>query len=62
MNIDPQAIARSAASKLETLASLRGVKAVITFDGAQYIANGEVCGPSVHGVLEWLAKQPRVKP
>lgn len=30
--------------------------------GEVILANGESCGPSVHGLYAWLAKQPSVKP
>jgi hypothetical protein len=56
------AVCHGTASKLATLARLRGVEATITWDGAQYIANGTPCGPSVHGVYEWLGRQPGVRP
>lgn len=45
------------AANFETLARLRGVTAQVTWDGSQYVANGEACGPSVHGLYEWLEKQ-----
>ena len=56
------AMCSGTAAKLVALAQLRGVQATITWDGAQYVANGTPCGQSVHGVYEWLARQPGVKP
>jgi hypothetical protein len=57
-------IASSTAETFQKLASLRGVSASITFDAERgvYLANGASCGPSVHGLYEWLATQPKVKP
>jgi len=50
------------AQSFAKLARLRGVPAEIKWDGERYIANGEPCGPSVHGLYEWLERQPGVKP
>lgn len=51
---------RTAAS-FAKLASYAGVAAVIRWDGSQYIANGTPCGPSVHGLYDWLNKQSGAK-
>ena len=56
------AVCKGTAAKLVTLARLRGVEAVIVWTGAEYTANGASCGPSVHGVYEWLNRQPEVHP
>jgi hypothetical protein len=55
--IDPVAICHSTAANAEKLASLRGIPAKIVWNGTQYTANGDPCGPSIHGVYDWLAKQ-----
>jgi hypothetical protein len=60
--LEGDALERSTAAKLEKLAGLRGISAKITWDGAQYLANGEPCGRSVHGVYAWLEKQPKAAP
>ena len=63
-NSDPfvNTVCAETARKLVTLARLRGVEASIVWDGARYVANGDPCGPSVHGVYEWLERQPGVRP
>jgi hypothetical protein len=52
------------AKSLTKLCKLRGVEATVTYDEKQkqYIAGETSCGPSVHGVYEWLEKQHGVKP
>ena len=60
--LDGDALQKRTAEKLSLLATLRGVTVVVEWDGAQYTANGEACGPSAHGVTEWLERQPGVKP
>lgn len=58
---DPEANAMcvETARKLVKLAALRRIEAAILWNGREYVCNGEFCGPSVHGVYEWLDKQPR---
>ena len=56
--LEGDALEKSTAEKLTKLAALRGhVGVKIEFQGGQYIANGEVCGRSVHGVYAWLDKK-----
>lgn len=58
--LDGCALEQSTAAGLTKLARLRGLKnAQVIWDDEkrQYIANGEPCGRSVHGVYEWLEKQ-----
>lgn len=59
---DPYADAQCSrtAESLVKLMGLRGLSGGVVWDGAQYVANGVGCGPSVHGVLEWMDKQPGV--
>jgi len=48
---------------LAKLAGLRGVSLEIEVSSnGTYVCNGTDCGPSVHGVYEWLNAQPNVKP
>ena len=46
------------------LAGLRGVGGTFEWRAEEksYYANGEKCGQSVHGLYEWLNRQPGVKP
>lgn len=55
-------IMRTTANSFQKLAALRGISSTIevSADG-KYVANGTDCGTSVHGLLEWLNKQPGVK-
>lgn len=62
VTLDGDALERGTSAKLTTLCALRGVSAIVTWDGAQYLANGTPCGRSVHGVYAWLNVQPGVKP
>lgn len=61
---DPHAVAQmqKTANSFQTLAALRGITSHITVENGQYHANGENCGVSVHGLYDWLNKQPGVKP
>lgn len=62
---DPHAIAmmRTTAQRFQHLAGLRGVSSSIEVTpNGEYFANGENCGNSVHGLYEWLNRQPNVKP
>lgn len=55
---------RTAAS-FAKLAGLRGISCTIgveTSPTLHYTANGEDCGPSVHGLYAWLDRQPGVQP
>ena len=56
------AVCNRTAENYAKLCELRGVTAKIEWDGEQYLANGEPCGPSVHGLYDWLNRQPGVKP
>ena len=58
------AVAQDTAVKFQKLAALRGVSSSIYFDAEKmtYFANGEDCGTSVHGLYDWLNRQPGVKP
>jgi hypothetical protein len=62
VNLEGDALERATAAKLGVLAGLRGVQAVIAWDGAQYTANGTPCGRSVHGVYAWLDEQAKATP
>ena len=45
------------------IAGLRGISCVIgVTQSLTYTANGEDCGPSVHGLYAWLNRQPGVQP
>lgn len=61
IGVDLDGIEARTAAKLTTLCALRGVKSEVTWDGAQYLADGEPCGPSVHGVMAWLENQVAAK-
>lgn len=50
------------AAKLTVLLGLRGLSGSVVWENGQYVANGTPCGPSVHGVQEWINCQPGVKP
>lgn len=54
---------RRTAESFQKLAAIRGVSSIVEVsqDG-RYVANGTDCGTSVHGLYEWLNKQPGVKP
>jgi hypothetical protein len=60
--IEGDSLQINTAIKMSTLCRLRGVDATIVWDGAQYLANGEPCGTSIHGVYDWLNRQPGVRP
>ncbi len=52
------------ATSFQKLAALRGVQCTVdaSKDG-KYLVNGTVdCGTSVHGLYDWLNKQPGVLP
>ena len=57
-------LAQQTAAPFQKLAALRGVSSSIEFntDTMRYVANGTDCGPSVHGLYDWLNKQPGVLP
>lgn len=57
-------IAQDTAVKFQKLAALRGISSDVQFDPEKmrYFANGEDCGPSVHGLYDWLNRQPGVLP
>jgi hypothetical protein len=61
--IDGDNLQINTAANFAKLCGLRGVQAEVVWDGEKkvYVANGTPCGPSVHGLYEWLAKQPGVK-
>lgn len=50
------------AANLTKLLGLRGLSGSIEWKDGQYWANGSPCGPSVHGVNDWMDKQPGVIP
>jgi len=52
------AMCHETARKLVKLACLRRIECAILWNGKEYVCNGDPCGPSVHGVYEWLDKQP----
>lgn len=54
-----EGIEKRTAAKLTQLCALRGIAARVTWDGTRYLANGEPCGPSVHGVYEWMEKRTK---
>jgi hypothetical protein len=56
-------VMRKSAEAFQKLAALRGISCSvdITEDG-RYVANGHDCGTSVHGLQDWLNKQPGVQP
>ncbi len=56
------AVCSKTAANLTVLLGLRGLSGSIVWDNGKYVANGTPCGPSVHGVYEWMNKQPGVKP
>lgn len=57
------AMMNQTANSFMKLAGLRGISSAIEVnENGQYIANGENCGTSVHGLYDWLNKQPGVKP
>lgn len=62
--IEGDALQIRTAENLGKLAGLRGVTATIVWDAEtrQYVADGTPCGTSVHGVYEWLDRQPGVRP
>lgn len=52
------------AGGLARIAALRGIarfEIEVRNDG-RYIVNGTDCGSSIHGVNEWMNRQPGVKP
>ncbi len=53
---------QNTAEKFQTLAALRGITSTIEVVAGEYVANGENCGPSVHGLNDWLNRQPGVRP
>ena len=55
------AMEKTAASFMK-LAGLRGVSSHVEVRDFRYVANGVDCGCSVHGLYDWLNKQPGVKP
>lgn len=58
--LDGCELEKSTAANLTKLAGLRGLQDVtVVWDDEkkQYIANGTPCGRSVHGVMEWMAKE-----
>ena len=58
---DPfEGIETRTAAKLTQLCTLRGIAARVTWDGTRYLANNDPCGPSVHGVYEWMEKQTKL--
>jgi hypothetical protein len=59
-----QPVMHNTAATFQRLAQLRGVIATIEWDeGAQvYRANGVSCSTSVHGLYDWLNRQPGVRP
>jgi hypothetical protein len=51
------------AAAFQKLAALRGISSSVTVSGRNtYVANGEDCGTSVHGLYDWLNRQPGVRP
>lgn len=54
---------RTAASFMR-LAAVRGIKCECKWDreANAFVVNGHNAGPSVHGLCEWLDKQPGVLP
>lgn len=52
------AMCHETARQLVNLACLRRIECAILWNGKEYVCNGDPCGPSVHGVYEWLDKQP----
>lgn len=50
------------AESFQKLAALRNVSSRIEWNGVEYVANGEPCGASVHGLYDWLNRQPGVLP
>ena len=59
LRTDPYADAMSTqtAGGLTTLMGFSGLAGSVEWNGEQYLANGVKCGPSVHGVMEWIEKQ-----
>lgn len=55
-------VCHNTAAEFSKLAGLRGITNTIEWKDGVYYANGENCGPSVHGLYEWLNRQPGVKP
>lgn len=55
------AMCRKTAEGLTKLLGLRGLSGSVVWCDGQYVANGVPCGPSVHGVLEWINNQLEVK-
>lgn len=56
-------VMRRTAESFQKLASLRGISSSIDVTAdSRYVANGIDCGTSVHGLYEWLEKQPGVQP
>jgi len=54
---------RRTANKFSRLAALRGITADIDISSdGHYVANGIDCGCSVHGLYDWLNRQPGVLP
>ncbi len=65
MIVDSYALAQMerTAQAFQKLAALRGISSQIEVsEDGNYIANGANCGPSVHGLQDWLNSQPGVKP
>ncbi len=51
------------AQKFQELAALRGISSsIIVKEDGNYYANDICCGSSVHGLYDWLNKQPGVRP
>jgi hypothetical protein len=50
------------AEKLTILMGYRGLSGSVEWLNGQYVANGTPCGCSVHGVYDWMNRQPGVKP
>jgi hypothetical protein len=49
------------AEAMTKLMGLRGISGQCEWRNGQYWANGAPCGQSIHGVYDWLNKQPGVK-
>lgn len=50
------------AESLTKLLGYRGLSGSVEWRDGQYWANGVPCGCSVHGVQDWINKQPGVVP
>ena len=62
MDRHTEAMMSDTAASFQKLAAMRGIPATVEVRSGQYLANGTACGTSVHGLYDWLNRQPGVRP